>query len=270
MTTATDAIDVLVSAYFQAFGDRVNAGRVEDLQRVFADGAVVFVQGDVTQRMTVEAFVAPRPGLLSERGLTDFREWEVEGRTFTFGRLAVRVCRYAQRGLKHGAPFEGGGWKVFVLHLTDSGWKISTMAWSAGDAALPLDTARWTEKPAERTAPPAPASHEGHCHCGTVSFRFTSDLGSPFVCNCSFCKQRGAVLQRVSAADFELLTGADDLGEYGKRDFSKHHFCRRCGIQTFTRLNRGGQSSVAVNLHCVPSVDTSILQPDLFDGAHRL
>lgn len=54
------------------------------------------------------------------------------------------------------------------------------------------------------------------------------------------------MLQKVPEADFALQRPADELGVYGKRSFSKHHFCRTCGLQVFTRITdergfRGGE-----------------------------
>ncbi|TWO80580.1 hypothetical protein CBW56_09075 [Denitratisoma oestradiolicum] len=112
--------------------------------------------------------------------------------------------------------------------------------------------------------------HHGSCHCGAVAFEVVSDFSSPYRCNCSFCIRRGATMQRVPASNFLLLRGEDAVGLYGGRDFAKHYFCKTCGIPCFTRIYRGQESEVAVNVGCVDDVDWQALVPDLFDGAHLL
>lgn len=110
----------------------------------------------------------------------------------------------------------------------------------------------------------------GKCHCGAVSFEVDTDLTSTFRCNCSFCVRRGAVINKVPAEQFRLLAGETVLTRYGSRDFSKHFFCSRCGIQCFTRITRDDESSVAVNVGCLEDVDLETLEPRLFDGANLL
>jgi len=113
-------------------------------------------------------------------------------------------------------------------------------------------------------------THRGSCHCGTVEFEVVTDLDQPFRCNCSFCVRRGAVLQRVPAGDFQVLTGESELTRYGARSFSDHFFCKSCGIQLFTRISAETGDSVAVNLACVDDVDVDSLEPAAFDGAKLL
>ena len=113
-------------------------------------------------------------------------------------------------------------------------------------------------------------SYSGSCHCGGVEVRASTDLSNPFVCNCSFCKRRGAVLQLVDPEHFQVTSGESEISRYGSRDFSDHFFCSRCGIHVFTRISRDSGSSVAVNLACVDSIDLAALSPRLFDGAELL
>jgi len=110
----------------------------------------------------------------------------------------------------------------------------------------------------------------GKCHCGAVSFEVDTDLTSTFRCNCSFCVRRGAIVHRVPAQQFRLLSEETGLTTYGARDFSKHFFCPICGIQCFTRITRANESSVAVNVGCLPDVNPEELTPRLFDGANLL
>ena len=110
----------------------------------------------------------------------------------------------------------------------------------------------------------------GSCHCQKVQFEVETDLSGPVRCNCTFCVKRGAILQRVSGEAFTLLTGEDDLTQYGSRSFSDHFFCKHCGVFPFTRSTRRGYDEVVVNLTCLQGVDTASMQPRLFDGANLL
>ena len=77
-------------------------------------------------------------------------------------------------------------------------------------------------------------THTGGCHCGAVRFRVTADIGNVIECNCSHCSKKGFLLGFAPAADFELLSGADQLTEYrfNKKQIA-HLFCTVCGVQSF-------------------------------------
>lgn len=82
-------------------------------------------------------------------------------------------------------------------------------------------------------------SVSGSCHCGAVRFRCELDLAAPTTrCNCSICAKARYWLAPVPAADFQLLSGADELAEYrfGSHGIG-HRFCRTCGIKTFGEAN---------------------------------
>lgn len=107
----------------------------------------------------------------------------------------------------------------------------------------------------------------GTCHCGAVAFTANTDLDDTVICNCSFCIRRSPILQKVSATDFELLRGEDDLGRYGNRSFSDHFFCQHCGIHVFTRLR---EDYVVICVACLSNVDLDALAPRVFNGAEEL
>ena len=112
--------------------------------------------------------------------------------------------------------------------------------------------------------------YDGHCHCGKVVFEVETELDSSFKCNCSFCVRRAATVHRVDASGFTLKTDEDELGVYGSRDFSKHYFCKSCGINCFTYFQRDSQKAVMVNIGCLDGIDSMSFQPDIFDGANKL
>jgi hypothetical protein len=112
-------------------------------------------------------------------------------------------------------------------------------------------------------------TYTGACHCGAVRYRVTTQpLESVVTCNCSICSKTGTMLAFVPAAQFELLSGADALGDYqfGKKKIH-HLFCRRCGIRSFARgAMPDGSPIVAVNTRCLDGVDPASLRVKPFDG----
>ncbi len=111
--------------------------------------------------------------------------------------------------------------------------------------------------------------YQGSCHCGAISFSFEGEpITKGMRCNCSFCKRRGTVVlpYRVPQAQFhiEAKDGALGLYQFGAKR-AKHHFCKHCGIHTFSESGRAPGHFLA-NLGCVEGVDTFALEIGVFDG----
>lgn len=137
-------IDDTVRAFFRCFDNRDGTARVEELRSLLsARAAIIAVGGDQARVMDVEEFIGPRQVLLGSGELSDFHEWETQGKTFRFGGLALRISRYEKRGRQGEAPYEGSGWKVFLLHQSAVGWTIGAFAWADASTDLPLDEATW-------------------------------------------------------------------------------------------------------------------------------
>ncbi|GAB2191083.1 GFA family protein [Sessilibacter sp. MAH2] len=113
-------------------------------------------------------------------------------------------------------------------------------------------------------------TYQGKCHCGAVQFTVELDSLDSFYCNCSYCKRRSATLIRVDEDKFTLTSGESNLGVYGSRDFSKHYFCKTCGINCFTKLTRETGNATVVNTGCIDEIEFDSLSPSLFDGANKL
>ena len=110
-------------------------------------------------------------------------------------------------------------------------------------------------------------TYRGSCHCQRVQFEIRSTLKPSNRCNCSFCRRRGAVMTRVPADDFKLLSGGDSLGLYQfNTGVAKHYFCKHCGIYTFHRP-RVAPDLYGVNVGCLEGVDPLSLEVGLIDGA---
>ena len=77
----------------------------------------------------VDGFIAPRQTLLAGGTLTDFSEWELDGRTELFGDIAQHFGGYAKAGVQDGRPFTGRGMKTLQFIRTSAGWRISAAAW---------------------------------------------------------------------------------------------------------------------------------------------
>lgn len=115
-------------------------------------------------------------------------------------------------------------------------------------------------------------TYQGGCHCGKVRFTAEMDLTQPaVVCNCSICSKRGYVLSFVPAADFTLVSGAQDLTDYRFNKMTVHHlFCSTCGVGAFGRgVGPDGAESYAVNARCLDDVDASVLPVMAYDGKSR-
>ncbi len=113
--------------------------------------------------------------------------------------------------------------------------------------------------------------YQGSCHCGAIKFSFEAE---PFTggvrCNCSFCSKRGTMVHLVSGEKFrsEVTEGALGTYQFGRRQ-AKHHFCRHCGVSTYSETERWPGQYI-VNLGCVDRVDTFALETRVFDGRHLL
>lgn len=111
-------------------------------------------------------------------------------------------------------------------------------------------------------------TYEGGCHCGRVRFRVTADLDRVTDCNCSMCTKKGILHLIVSPAQFELLSGKDELTTYTfNTGVAKHTFCRHCGIHPFY-VPRSDPDKVDVNARCLDDIDLTAIPVKKFDGKH--
>jgi hypothetical protein len=111
-------------------------------------------------------------------------------------------------------------------------------------------------------------THTGGCHCGSVRYEVTADLGRVVECNCSICGKTGSLLAFAPADQFRLLAGAGSLSDYQFAKRQIHHlFCAACGIRSFARgVGSDGKPMVAVNVRCLDGVDLAKLRVTPFDG----
>jgi centromere protein V len=112
-----------------------------------------------------------------------------------------------------------------------------------------------------------PRWHAGGCHCGRVRFEVLAPPDLDVLdCNCSMCSRSAYLHLIVGAADFRLLSGADDLVEYRfGTGAAKHRFCRHCGVKSFY-VPRSHPDGYSVNARCLDPSTISSMQIRSFDG----
>ena len=110
----------------------------------------------------------------------------------------------------------------------------------------------------------------GSCHCGAVRYEIDAVIDRVTQCNCSICSKKGILHHRVAPENFRLLSGERQLGTYQFGTMiARHHFCKVCGIHTFTRP-RAAPDLYTVNVRTLDNFDLQREKPELvaFDGLH--
>jgi hypothetical protein len=113
-----------------------------------------------------------------------------------------------------------------------------------------------------------PQTYQGGCHCGRVRFAVTADLDGITECNCSICTKKGIWHLIVPRAQFELLSGEDELTTYTfNTGVAQHTFCKHCGMHPFY-VPRSDPDKIDVNARCLDDFDINAVTPKKFDGKH--
>ncbi len=109
--------------------------------------------------------------------------------------------------------------------------------------------------------------HKGACHCGAVKFEVQSPNNVKLIaCNCSICNMTGFLHLIVSAENFRLLAGANQLNTYTfNTHTAKHTFCKICGVKPFY-TPRSHPNGISVNFRCVDQENFAIVTSEDFDG----
>lgn len=110
-------------------------------------------------------------------------------------------------------------------------------------------------------------THTGGCHCGTVRFEIEAPAAIEVTrCNCSICRMTGHLHLFVSRANFQLLSGEDDLRTYTfNTRVAQHYFCRHCGIKSFY-VPRSHPEGISVNANCIDPATLASIDVTDFDG----
>jgi hypothetical protein len=111
------------------------------------------------------------------------------------------------------------------------------------------------------------AVHKGSCHCNAVQFEIEGELSSGFICDCSLCKRKNAIMYRVPKERFCLTKGENALSMYQwNTKIAKHYFCKHCGIYTHHQP-RTVPDMIAVNLGCIDTLDARTLPIQKGEGS---
>lgn len=110
--------------------------------------------------------------------------------------------------------------------------------------------------------PETMTTYKGSCHCGMIEFEIDSNLDAIRSCDCSICRRRGALNQRVGDAQFRLLSpsaAALAAGTHGLLIYqwntytATDYICPPCGIMPFRRP-RTAPYLWAVNVRCLDGI----------------
>ncbi|MGH8130029.1 MAG: GFA family protein [Steroidobacteraceae bacterium] len=114
-----------------------------------------------------------------------------------------------------------------------------------------------------------PVRHAGGCHCGRVRIEALAPAALELLeCNCSMCGRSGFLHLIVSADQFRLIAGADDLVEYRfGTGTARHLFCRHCGVKSFY-VPRSHPDGYSVNARCLDPAGITSMRVRPFDGKH--
>lgn len=111
--------------------------------------------------------------------------------------------------------------------------------------------------------------HKGGCHCGTVRFEVEAPVDPEVTsCTCSMCSKTGFLHLIVSAEEFRIVAGADNLTEYRfNTGTARHLFCKSCGVKAFY-VPRSHPDGWSVNVHCIEPETLGTPNVSAFDGAN--
>lgn len=124
------------------------------------------------------------------------------------------------------------------------------------------------------------------CHCGATRIELPHAPLQAKQCNCSYCSRTGAVWGYYGPGEMRFVSQDDDKTYSASGGMNQHHFCGRCGMQTWgdspnwaSIYNNDGtpkegfaagsmptERSYAVNLRLVDDLDWSSLAVEKVDG----
>jgi hypothetical protein len=108
--------------------------------------------------------------------------------------------------------------------------------------------------------------YRGSCHCGAVQFEIETEITDLYVCDCSLCSKKNALMTSVHEDNFKLIAGEDKLSLYQwNAKIARHFFCSVCGIYPFHK-KRSMPDHYGVNVRCLAGFDHTSIAVRRADG----
>ncbi|MEO6363866.1 MAG: hypothetical protein ABIO71_11595 [Caldimonas sp.] len=121
----------LIAEFFRAVSFETGARpSYEDILELFIErGLLIKNVGPVPEISSLREFIESRTALVDAGTLTRFHEAEISESSVTFGNVGHRFSVYTKSGISGGVPFDAKGMVTTQFVNTQSGWRISSMAW---------------------------------------------------------------------------------------------------------------------------------------------
>lgn len=122
------------------------------------------------------------------------------------------------------------------------------------------------------------------CHCGSTRIALPARPTHAKSCNCTYCARTGAVWAYYKQGELTFLS-QDGEAAYSPGGLNNHHFCSKCGMQTWgdspdwaSLYNADGtpkdgdaravptERIYAVNLNLIDDLDWSAVAVEKVDG----
>lgn len=112
------------------------------------------------------------------------------------------------------------------------------------------------------------------CHCGGTRIELPRQPTEAKTCNCTYCARTGAVWAYYKPGELTFLSREDERSYSTAPEIHQHHFCGRCGMQTWgdspdwsSAYNADG--APGLNLRLVEGLDWSGVSVEEMDGRNN-
>ena len=131
VSSVKSEIDSITAAFFQAVSFKEGEKPAYDnLYKLFIEsGQLIKNSSSLPEISSVSQFIEPRQRNVDSGELACFKEAETAEITEFFGNVAHRFSTYEKHGISKGSEFEGRGIISIQFIKTETGWKMSSMAW---------------------------------------------------------------------------------------------------------------------------------------------
>ncbi len=130
-------------------------------------------------------------------------------------------------------------------------------------------------------------SLKASCHCGATQIALSFQPTAAKSCNCTYCDRAGAIWAYFKPG--EVVVQAEAEATYAPSGMNKHHFCSKCGMQTwgespnwasvynvdgtpkpgFEAGSMPTETILGVNLRLVEDLDWSKVEVEKVDGRNN-